>query len=412
MSAGGSRARPRILVLATTVPAQEGDGTPAFVLTLAQALSADNDITILTPRVPGAAASERVGNVEIRRFRYFPQRLEGLAHGAIMGNLKAEPWRVVEVPPLLAAFFGAAVREIRRARPDLIHAHWLVPGGLVALALGRVFRIPYLVSGHGGDVFGLQAAPFRVLKRRVMQSAAVVAPTSNEMAAALGMSEEDTGRLVVPMGVDVERIERAVGRRAPEPGRFLFVGRLVEKKGLDVLLAALREVAAARLLVIGDGPERRRLETLARELGIASRVTFLGQQAEIRVAEELRTACALVVPSRIAKDGDRDTTPLVMSEGMAAGVPVIASRVGGLAERIVSGESGFLVEPDDPQALALALQRVLLEPAEAVRWAGAAQRMIREHLDIRVTARRYQQFIDAALERRTAEAGFILSPPR
>jgi glycosyltransferase involved in cell wall biosynthesis len=403
-----SRLRPRLVVLATTLPVAEGDATPAFVLSLAQALTPANEITILAPRVPGAPAYARIGDVVVRRFPYFPSKLEGLADGAIIPNLRRSLWRVVEVPFLLLAFLGAGAREVRRSRPDLIHAHWILPAGLVAGMLRTMFGVPYIVTGHGADVFALQAAPFRALKRWVMKKAAVVSATSSEGAAALELAEEERARLVVPMGVDVAGIELAVGERNPEPGRFLFVGRLVEKKGLDVLLTALKYVPSGHVVVIGDGPERARLETLALELGIAARVTFLGHQGQARVVQELRRAYAVVVPSRVARDGDRDTTPLVMSEGMAAGVPVIASRVGGLPERIVSGQNGLLVEPDDVHALAEGLAQVLADPDEAARWADAARRMIRKQLDIRVTARRYQEFIDATLNRTARGA----QPPR
>jgi hypothetical protein len=150
-SSPGGRAR--ILVLATTVPAKVGDGTPEFVVSLARALSRDNDVTILTPSVPGAALRERSGGVEIVRFRYFPKRFEGIAAGAIMANLAAGPWRVAEVPPLMLAFLSASVREIRRARPDVIHAHWLLPAGLIALSLRKMYGIPYIVTAHAADVF-------------------------------------------------------------------------------------------------------------------------------------------------------------------------------------------------------------------------------------------------------------------
>jgi glycosyltransferase involved in cell wall biosynthesis len=390
-------ARPRVLVLATTVPARDDDGTPAFVVTLAQALARDNDVTILTPRVPVGAASERSGNVEIRRFPYFPTRFEGLADGAIMANLAAERWRLVEVPPLLVAFFRATGREIRRTRPDVIHAHWLLPAGLLALAFRQIFGIPYIVTAHAADVFRFRAPPFRVLKRLIVARAMIASAVSSETAKLLGISSDEADRLVVPMGVDVETIRAAVGERAPELGRFLFVGRLVEKKGVDVLLRALADVPDGRLVVVGDGPDRPALEALADQLALAERVTFLGRQGRSRVAEELRLAHALVVPSRIARDRDADGTPVVMAEGMAAGVPVIASRLGGLAEHIASGENGLLVEPDDPRGLADGLRRVLARPDEAASWAEAAVRTTRDQLDVRVTARRYQEFIDAAL---------------
>jgi glycosyltransferase involved in cell wall biosynthesis len=399
MTSRPSRDRRRLLVLATTVPAREDDGTPAFVLTLAQALGRDNDVTILTPRVRGAAASERSGGVEIRRFPYFPRRFEGLADGAIMPNLKTEPWRLVEVPPLLLAFFLSAVRETRRLRPDLIHAHWLLPSGLLALFLRRIFGTPYIVTAHAADVFRFRGPTFRRLKRLVIANSAVVSPVSAETAGILGLSPEEAQRLVVPMGVNVARIQEAVGERAPKTGRFLFVGRLVEKKGVDVLLNALIEVPDGRLVVIGDGPERPMLEALTRERGLSGRVAFVGQQGQSRVAKELREAHALVVPSRVARDGDADGMPVIMSEGMVAGVPVVASRLGGLSEQITSGENGLLVEPDDPGALAEGLRRVLADSEGTARWREAARRTVREQLDVRVTAQRYQEFIDAALER-------------
>lgn len=407
-----STARPRLLVLATTVPAREGDGTPAFVLTLAQALADANDVTILTPRVPGGAAAERWGDVEVRRFPYFPKRFEGLAAGAIMPNLSAEPWRLAEVPPLLAAFLGAAVREVRRARPDVVHAHWLLPAGVLALALRRIFGIPYIVTGHGADVFGLNARPLRALKRQVIDKAAIVSATSAEMGDALGMSEDEKQRFVVPMGVDVDRIQQAVGEPAPEPGRFLFVGRLVEKKGVDTLLEAVKDVPEGRLVVVGDGPERSRLEARASQLGLLGRTQFLGQLGPARIADELRVAQALVVPSKVARDGDRDTTPLVMSEAMAAGVPVIASRLGGLADRIDSGVNGLLVAPDDAGELARALRQMFAHPDEATAWAAAGRRTAREHLDVRLAADRYQGFLAAAMGRAPGGGAMWPADPR
>jgi colanic acid/amylovoran biosynthesis glycosyltransferase len=397
MSEKTTRSRPRILVLATTVPAHDDDGTPAFVVTLGQALSSENDVTILAPMVPGAAARELWGNLQIKRFRYFPKRFEKLAAGAIMPNLDAEPWRLVEVPPLVVGFLWSALREVRTARPDLVHAHWLLPSGLLALVVRGVFGIPYIVTTHAADVFRFRGGPSRALKRLILAKAAAACPVSSDTAAIVGISAEEAQQFVIPMGVDIESIQRSVGERAPEPGRFLFVGRLVQKKGLDVLIRALAEVSDAHLVVVGDGPERQDLERLVRELGIFHRVAFVGQQGHSRVAEELRVAHALVVPSRVAPDGDADATPVVMSEGMAAGVPVIASRLGGLSEHIVSGQNGLLVEPNDVQALAAALRKVLADPDEAARWTEAARSTMLEKLDIRATARRYQELITSAL---------------
>jgi glycosyltransferase involved in cell wall biosynthesis len=259
--------------------------------------------------------------------------------------------------------------------------------------------MPYIVTAHAADIFRLRTRPLQAIKRRIVARAAFVLPVSAEGAEVLGLPPDEAGRSVVPMGVDVDRISGAVGGRSPEKGRFLFVGRLVEKKGLDVLLRALAEVPDGRLVVVGDGPMRGKLEELGRELGLAERVSFAGRQGSGRVVEELRHAHALVVPSRIARDGDADGTPVVMAEGMAAGVPVIASRLGGLSEHIASEETGLLVQPDDSPALAEALRRVLAHAEEASTWADAAQAYARENLDVAVTARRYQELLEASLRR-------------
>src|SRR5882762_7526555 len=117
----------RVLVLATTFPARAGDGTPEFVLTLSGALvEGGAQVTAVVPRVPGSVTSEVVDGVRVRRFAYFPRRFEGLANGAIMPNLRAQRWRWLEVAPLIVAFLLAGVRQVRRERPDVVHAHWIV----------------------------------------------------------------------------------------------------------------------------------------------------------------------------------------------------------------------------------------------------------------------------------------------
>ena len=113
--------------------------------------------------------------------------------------------------------------------------------------------------------------------------------------------------------------------------------------------------------------------------------------------QELRTAYGLVIPSIIGRGGDRDGTPVVMCEAMAAGVPVIASALGGLADHIVSGETGLLVEPGSPDSLAAALRQALRSNEEVNRWAQQAKERMRGALDIETTGARYRAFLESAL---------------
>lgn len=383
-------ARPtlHLLMLATRVPARPGDGTPGFVLDLARAVAGPCDVTVLAPRVRGAPEELEVDGVRVRRFPYFPRPLEGLAEEAILPRLRAHPWRAVEVPFLLLGFLLATARAVRRHPPDLINAHWILPAGLIALIVGRLWRVPYLLTVHGGDAYALTGSLLDRIKDTVVRRAAAVAPVSGDIARNLAPTVGPG--TVIPMGVPVEDIASAAGPRRPVPDRFLFVGRLAGKKGVHVALRALHRVPGARLRVVGDGPERGRLEALAAEVGVTDRVEFVGKLANREVLGELSRARALLIPSVVAPDGDRDGTPVVLGEAVAAGTPVVASALGGLAEHIDDEVTGLLVSPDDPAALARAVHRVLEEPGLAEALARRARgRMRGGALDLTTTGERY-----------------------
>lgn len=386
--------KPRVLVLATTLPAVRDDGTPQFVLDLSLGLQRRFDVCIVAPRVRSAKSEEWIEGVRVQRFPYFPRRWESLAGGAILPTLKAHPATALQAPFLLVAYLWAAARVARRWRPDVIHAHWLLPGGLIALAVTRFRPIPYIVTVHGADAFALRGAGLQWLKRLVMRKAAVVGLTSAALAEAVP-HVDSVPQPVIPMGVDVDGFASGVGPRDPVFGRLVFIGRLAEKKGVDVLLHALAEVPEATLVVGGDGPEAPALRALSERLGVAGRVRFAGRLSRARLREELRHAYAVVVPSRVARDGDQDTTPLVMSEGMSAGVPVIASRLGGLAEQVEPGVTGLLAEPDSAASLAEVLRQALADPAQLEDCGERARERIRgSALDLSTTVARYTAILE------------------
>jgi glycosyltransferase involved in cell wall biosynthesis len=163
------------------------------------------------------------------------------------------------------------------------------------------------------------------------------------------------------------------GAVEPEPldaGTFVFVGRLTEQKGLPVALAALRQVAEARLVVVGDGPERGRLDELAGSLGVGDRVTFTGSLQRGDVLRYLAGARAAVLPSLW------ENLPHSAVEALSVGTPVLASAVGGVPEVVHDGDNGLLVPPGDPDALAAGLERLLRDDALRDRLAAAARQSV------------------------------------
>jgi glycosyltransferase involved in cell wall biosynthesis len=371
-----SERRPRLLVLASTYPGDDQDGTPAFVRTLAEREAARFDTLVLAPMVPGAARAAQHGSVRVRRFRYFPARFEDLADGAILENLRARRSRLLQVPALLLAEAAAVRRAVRDHDPDVIHVHWIVPQGLVALAAAR--GRPWLVTTHGGDLYALRGRAWLAVKRAVLRQASAATGVNHDMVrrmVALGAPPERTR--VLPMGVDLARVRALSATEVGRPGHLVFVGRLVEKKGLDVLLTALRVVSERdpeldwSLSVIGDGPLRD--ELAAQAAGLPKPVRFHGQCPAAEVARLLGTGAIYALPSRPARSGDQDGLPVALLEAMAVGLPVVASRIPGVAEAVRDGQDGLLVEPGDADALADALTTLLTDEAARRRLAAGAR---------------------------------------
>ena len=352
--------RRRLLVLASTYPTNSGDGTPAFVRDLAQVESREFDTTVVVPAVPGGRAVETDGPLAVRRFRYFPRRWEDLADGAILENLKAKPLRWLQVPSFFLAEFFAVRRAVRRLRPDVIHVHWLIPQGLVALLAAP--RIPKLVTTLGGDLYGLKDPVSRRAIRAVLRNSAVATTMNADMRSRLiELGADPDSAHVLPMGADLDAVRGAASGIEREPGRILFVGRLVEKKGVTHLLAALRQldVDGVQLRIVGDGPLRAELERQAASLP----VTFLGALGRQELATEYAAASAVVFPSVPAASGDQDGLPVALLEAMGSAAPVIASRLPGLAEAVVDGQSGLVVTPGSAAEIAAALHKLLADPA-------------------------------------------------
>jgi colanic acid/amylovoran biosynthesis glycosyltransferase len=251
-------------------------------------------------------------------------------------------------------------RTLREIRPDVVHAHFGPNGVAAAVALRG--RVPLVVDFHGFDFTSFtQTAGWELYRTTLRSSTLVVHSTFAAERVRAGLGRD---ALRVPLGVDLSTFKPAPrSSQWPTPIRLLAVGRLVPVKGLPIAIQALRLLRLgapplpARLRIVGDGPDRPSLQDLARNLGVAECVEFTGPVAHDQVAKEMEGADMLIVPSLKLPDGSEEAFGRVVIEGLAAGLAVVVSGIGGLPETV--GEAGVVVPPGDPSALASAVRRVL-----------------------------------------------------
>ena len=397
------RAKPALLVLASTYPRWRGDHEPGFVHELCGRLTGRFDVTVVTSRAPGAASTELIDGVAVVRYAYAPRALETLVYGGgIAANLRRSPWKFALVPGFIVAQYLAARRIARKRRIDLVHAHWLIPQGLIARRLARGADVPFLVTSHGGDLFGMRARPLLRIKRSVAAAATTMTVVSSAMrdeAKRIGLNPP---RLeVVPMGADMRT------RFTPDPDvtasadELLFVGRLVAKKGLPHLLAAMPDVLRrrprTRLTIAGFGPEEAALKTQARQLGIEACVDFIGAVKQADLPARYRRAALLVAPFVRDASGDQEGLPVVLMEAIACGCPVIAGDVPGVRDLLGGAAETICVDPRDSEALATAIVAVLAEPQRSREQAAQLREDILSRFDWSVIATRYGDLLDDIL---------------
>ena len=301
--------------------------------------------------------------------------------------------------PAAAALCAADLRA--RAAPELLHAHfgW---SAMRLLLLKRMLDVPMVVTFGGRDA-GVQLGDPRTapLYEVVLAAADRIVCVSGDLAERVRAAGADPARVeVVHRGVDLAFFAPVARQRAPgAPLALLAVGRLVAKKGHADAIAALARLRArgvdASLTVVGEGSERRSLEALAAREGLASHVSLVGATDRAGVRAHLARADVLVHASVTPEDGDVEGIPNVAVEAAATGLPIVATRHGGLVDVVEEGATGWLVPERDPEALVEALRRLAQRPAQRLALGAAAAARAREHFDLRRQVARHVELYHA-----------------
>jgi glycosyltransferase involved in cell wall biosynthesis len=318
----------------------------------------------------------------------------------------------------LATFTAATVHADRLIALDTdhVHAHFASYPALAAWVCHRLTGIPYSFTAHAHDLY---VHPLGVRRRAV--DAAFVVSISNFNRRLLRKLAPDAAPLhVVHCGVDTSAYRfRSHAPPPAGPVRALCVASLREKKGHRVLFEALAskraELERIELDLVGDGPLRKDLEAEADRLGLSSRVRFHGDLTERAVARMLEQADVFVLPSVIEQDGDTEGIPVALMEAMAAGLPVVASRLTGIPELVRDGETGLKADPGDVPGLACKLAELLADPAAAMIRALLARVLIEREFSLESSAERLTLLFTGETERRVPGAtvtrtDFVMGP--
>jgi len=379
----------RILLLTTSYPLGPGDVSGIFVRRLIDNLGPGVETRVLTPCPdrPLDGSSDKLQDVEC--FRYAPRKLQVLSHkpGGIPAAFSDRRWRLILVPGLLISMLAATLRHAGRC--DIIHANWSICGLIGGIA-GKLLGKPVVTTLRGQDVNLQGKVPLlRSIGRFSVRLSSVTVCVSESIAYKMvSACPEYASRIRhIPNGVDPDLL--SIPRSPPASGifRILFAGNLIPVKDLPTLLkaaASLSRHSVIALHILGDGPERKRLESLAADLELSGHATFHGTVPPSEVPGFLASSDALVLPSR--KEG----RPNIVLEAMAAGVPVVASDIDGINELIDEDRTGLLFPPGNDRKLREQLERLIHEPKLGARLTGNARNLI---VDARLlwtdSARRY-----------------------
>lgn len=359
--------RLKVVMLTTSYPRWAGDSAGHFIASLAEELAAQGHaVTVIAPHARGARTEARVGGVSVRRFRYAPESLEILAYGdGIVPNLRRNPLVALTLPVFALAMRRSLRMHSRDA--DVIHVHW---APTLALAAPRASRTPVVLTLHGSDTsLAARGGLWRsVLRRGLRRADAIIAVAATQVTMARDQGFAGPAE-TMPSGVPDELTSRVRGRDPGQPARILYVGRLIESKGVGDLLSAFissaEQLGDARLTFVGDGPMRAMLSERASASPVAGRIRFEGAVSHERALEHIAGSDLLVLPSHA------EGSPLSVTEALALGTPVLGTPVGGVPELVQ--DAGEIVDVGDTQALADALVR-LLSDRSALAARGAAAR--------------------------------------
>jgi len=379
----------KVLYIVTLFPRHEKElFNPWMIETIKRLKERRIEVTVYVPAYRGLGDHHYQG-IPVRRFRYFFRRWEILSHDeTVPDQIKRNKLFLLLVIPYIIFGLVGLWKLLRREKFDVIHVHWPFPHGIFGYFAARWAQAPLVNQFHGVELRWVRnkMSFFIPFLRWVLRTSNLVIANSSYTKGEIQRISPQTRVEIVPYGSPVPpAVEAQTSTQDPARcRRVLFVGRLVERKGVEHLVRAMKELKLpfpVRLDVVGTGPEEEALRTLVGELGLAERVNLAGKLSSRELRSYYSACDCFVLPAIIDSRGDTEGLGVVLIEALSFKKPVVASSLGGIVDVIKHEKTGLLVPEKDPQALAAAIARVLSDEKLARRLGEQGYRFVSRYYD-------------------------------
>ncbi len=366
-------------MLTTSYPRNPGDYAGVFVHELAKELiQRGNNVTVIAPHAAESLRKEAQDGVEIFRFRYFfPLFMQRLAYGSgIVSNLKTSWLAKMQIPFFIGSSFLRAVRPSRRA--DIIHAHW-VANGFVGMLLKWINRKPLIITIHGSDAYYFSRNTiFKRIARFILKRADHVIVVNKEIETLLFAIGIDSSTItVIHNGVPYMEDFLNIPILHKSNNRLLWVGRFSAEKNplyaVQIFQKVLKSIPSAHLTMVGDGPEQKACRQYSEKHSLGDHITFAGKKDHRDIPEIFSQHSILMLTSH------REGLPLTILESLAAGRPVVATRVGGIPEVVQENSSGYTIQVNDLDAFSKHILDLLQNHNKYNQFAERAREFVRKN---------------------------------
>jgi len=384
--------RMKVYSLATTYPESSSSKKPKFVHNLNKELvKLGVDVKVIVPHTKGSLTTETMNSVLIKRFKYLPENYE-INERSIPDEIKQSRFGKLKVALMVAVFFIFTIFNCLKERPDILHGQWAFPGGYIAYIVSRLVGAKCVISIHGGETPLLKKSKF-VLKKTInslnkCNAVIVNSDYTKKEYELMGVNKDNMIKInptpnFVEHATDKESLKKFRQKFVDDDTKIiLFVGRLVERKGVEFLIKSLPKIKTSKihLIIAGGGWLMNKLKELVTSLKLEDKVTFFGSPTNEELGYLYDISDVFVMPSIVDSTGETEGLGLVIPEAMESNLPVVATSVGGIVDVVKNEENGILVNQKDSDALAKAIDNILSNKELADKFVKSSKRTVYQFL--------------------------------